>query len=137
MAECSKYWHFILSYGVLAGTGCALLSSVALSVIVQWFDRKRGLATGIVFMASSMGGIMFPLIMRVLFKEKGWAFGMRIVAGIVFILVLIGNVCIKGRKQDRTKVFVNPKEYVDPRFIYITAGLGCRFCRQSQHIPLN
>lgn len=58
LAECSKYWHFILCLGLLGGPAAAALTTTALAAVSHWFKDKRGLASGIV--SSPMGKRMRP-----------------------------------------------------------------------------
>ncbi|KAJ5369161.1 uncharacterized protein N7496_008921 [Penicillium cataractarum] len=46
LAECRLYWHFMLTLGVVMGSGSALLSTAAMAAVPQWFDRRVGLAMG-------------------------------------------------------------------------------------------
>ncbi len=58
---CSEYWQLLLSQGILVGvgTGCLFLPSVA--VLPQYFEKKRGLATGIGSSGSAIGMQFTPL----------------------------------------------------------------------------
>lgn len=51
----SHYWHFILTQGIVVGfgAGCVFLPSIA--VLPQWFERRRGLATGLGSSGSAIG----------------------------------------------------------------------------------
>ena len=126
-AECTQYWHFMLAYGVLAGVGCAIVSSIALAVIVQWFDQKRGLAMGIILTGSSIGGVTFPFIMRIIFERMSWANCMRVIGSIVCVMLLVGNVFIKRRITKKTHGFVSLDAFLDPKFVLVTIGLGGEF----------
>ena len=62
LAECKAYWHFMQALWLLCGSSSAFLTTTALAVVAHWFERKRGMGTGIAFAGSSIGGIAFPLI---------------------------------------------------------------------------
>ena len=51
----TKYWHFILSQGIVYGIGASGLFLPAMITASNWFEKKRGLATGIVSSGSSLG----------------------------------------------------------------------------------
>jgi len=36
LAECNKYWHFMLVYGILSGASSAFLTTTALAVVAHW-----------------------------------------------------------------------------------------------------
>ena len=63
---------FYLAYG----TGRVIFSSpmnIGSSVVVsRWFVRRRGRATGILFLSHSLGMITFPLIAGLVSKYRGW-----------------------------------------------------------------
>ncbi|KAK4217542.1 putative monocarboxylate transporter [Rhypophila decipiens] len=91
----------LLLWGVVMGTGAALCCTVAVSVLAHWFNRRRGLAAGVVFVGSSIGGAVFPLILRSTFGSIGWAWSMRIILLIVAVLLAIGNLLVRGRFKGR------------------------------------
>jgi len=77
-----SYVHFHLIYFVfsLGITMCGLLSSMV--IISNWFQKKRGLATGIFLVGSSAGNIIFPQVAAYLTPLHGW----RVAAlGIAFL----------------------------------------------------
>lgn len=123
--------HFallMLLWGVVMGVGAALCCTVALSVLAHWFEKRRGLAAGIVFVGSSVGGAVFPLVLRSTLGGVGWAWSMRIVALIVAALLGLGNVLIKGRvKGKRGSGTVDLRCFRDWRFVWATVGVFSKF----------
>lgn len=49
----------IFSYGLVVGLGCGLVYAATLTITCQYFDRKRGLALGIVTTGTSVGGFIY------------------------------------------------------------------------------
>ena len=128
LAQCRVYWQFMLVYGVLSGSSGAFLTTTALAVIAHWFERKRGMASGIAFVGSSVGGIAFPLILKPAFEHLSWSWAMRLVALIVLGLMGIGNLCIRGRLPPRkTGGSVDLKCFLDARFSWTTVGVSCKY----------
>ncbi|EER24844.1 Major Facilitator Superfamily protein [Coccidioides posadasii C735 delta SOWgp] len=126
LGECTKYWHFMLCFGVLAGISCAILTTVALSVISHWFEARRGLATGVAFMGTSLAGISFPLALNPILNRFSWAWSMRLLALVIFVLVFIGNLFIRGRlPTGKQKGVVSLKCFQDPKFTWATVGISC------------
>ena len=62
--------HLIYLVFSLAITMCGLLSCMV--IISNWFQQKRGLATGIFLVGSSAGNIIFPQIAAYLTPLYGW-----------------------------------------------------------------
>ncbi len=71
--------------------GCALVN--------QYFDRKKGTAMSVIIGAASFGGIIWPLILQALFDHPkiGFAWGVRIAALLLAILLTISNVLMRPR----------------------------------------
>jgi MFS family permease len=128
LGECKVYWQLMLVYGVLSGTSSAFLTTTALAVVAHWFEVKRGMASGITFVGSSVGGIMFPLVLKSVFEHLSWAWSLRIVALIVLVLMVIGNLCIRGRLPPRKNGgAVDLGCFQDARFSWATVGVACEF----------
>lgn len=127
LGECTKYWHFMLAYGVTAGIGNAIISTTAMAVLVHWFRKKRGLVNGIVMAGGSLGGVVFPLSMRPLFQKFGWANSIRILAGFISLLVITGNFCIKSRVLQKVEEYGQPKDFVRWRVVFVVIGIAGEF----------
>ena len=72
------------TYGVVGGisTGCTYIAS--LIIIAEWFDKKRGIATGITMAGSGVGSFVFPPLVGMLISKYDWRFAMSICACIIF-----------------------------------------------------
>ena len=79
---------FYLAYGL----GRVIFSSplnIGPSVVVsRWFVRRRGLATGFLFLSHSLGMITFPLIAGLVIKYRGWEDAWIALGVLVWILAL-------------------------------------------------
>ena len=79
---------FYLAYG----TGRVLFSSplnIGPSVVVsRWFVRRRGRATGMLFLSHSLGMITFPLIAGLVIKYRGWEDAWIVLGVLVWVLAL-------------------------------------------------
>lgn len=92
LSLCKTYWQIILAQGVAFGLATSGLSLPAMTLATQWFSTKRGLAVGIVSCGSSLGGVVFPLIIPILVERVGFASAVRWVALLQGILLVIANV---------------------------------------------
>ncbi|KAJ5401123.1 hypothetical protein N7465_011612 [Penicillium sp. CMV-2018d] len=124
LAESHLYWHFVLTLGVLSGTGAALLSTVALASVPQWFDRKAALAIGISMSGAGLGGVIFPFVLRAGFSNMGYKWTIRLMALLVLILGVLGTVLVKARlPKGRSKSTINLRSLQDARFTWLTFGI--------------
>ena len=95
-------WHFSIAYGVLAGAGISLLGYASHAAFIpRWFERKRGLATGI-----AMSGIGFGMLLIIPLVESaivrfGWRFSYMLLGAMVLLVVgPLNAVFARKRPQD-------------------------------------
>ncbi|KAK6814206.1 hypothetical protein RU639_009956 [Aspergillus parasiticus] len=62
LSVCTEYYQIFLSFSILMGIGSSLLLTLSMGCVVYWFMERRGLASGMVFIGGSFGGVIFPLI---------------------------------------------------------------------------
>ncbi|KAF2221611.1 major facilitator superfamily domain-containing protein [Elsinoe ampelina] len=124
LGSCTKYWHFLLVFGVLGGAGTSLIFTPAISSIGHWFLARRGLATGIAISGGGLGGVIFPLMLQSLFDRLSFAWATRIM-GIIFVLLFaVANLLIRSRLAPKpgSSVFPSPRVFRDPAFTLTTFG---------------
>lgn len=64
----------IFSYGIVVGLGCGLVYTATLTITCQYFDKRRGLALGIVTTGTSVGAFLYATLQNkliVLFGLSG------------------------------------------------------------------
>ncbi|KAJ7672542.1 MFS general substrate transporter [Mycena polygramma] len=98
ICEPNHYYQVFLSQGIGMGIGMGLLFVPAVSLPSHYFRSKRSLVMGMVFAGSSLGGVVFPIVLNHLINGPvGFAWGIRIVAFITAILLVIGNLLTRPR----------------------------------------
>lgn len=97
LAQCSKYWHFMLCMSVLGGISSAIITTVSISVLSHWFNQRRAFTSGICMGGSSAGGAIIPLILRKLFPKYGWTWSIRVIGFIALGCYSVGIALVKGR----------------------------------------
>ncbi|ROW01303.1 hypothetical protein VMCG_05981 [Cytospora schulzeri] len=134
MAECTQYWHFMLTIGIWGGIGAGILSTIGVAVIGKWFVRRRGLAMGIALCGSSIGGIVMPLMLRKLLPSVGWAWSIRILGFLIAAVLLVGSMCLQhplpqqtseaSEQQRRKRVALNFMALTSGTFTFVTIGIA-------------
>lgn len=87
LSLCSTYYQIFLAQGVGLGISFGLLFNLAVSVPTHWFMKRRATALGIQAAGSSVGGVIFPILIRRLLTEIGYGWTMRLIGfGALIIL---------------------------------------------------
>lgn len=77
-------WMFYLC-SLLLGVSLAFLMTLPLSMIVSnWFEEKRGIAMGVTFMGSGLGGMIFNPIVSTIITDFGWRAAYRSMSFVMF-----------------------------------------------------
>ncbi|KAL1840931.1 hypothetical protein VTK73DRAFT_3624 [Phialemonium thermophilum] len=97
----SKYYQFLLAQGVCSAIGVAAIFQPSINCIPGWFFKKRGAAYGVVATGSSLGGIIFPIMISRLINQVGYGWALRSAAFLILALVLIANATVRSRLPPR------------------------------------
>ena len=99
---CTEYYQFFLAQGLFLGFSMSFLFTPALATVSRYFVRHRGLALGITVSGSSIGGIIWPIMLDRLLNIDGVSFGwtMRIAGFMMLPLLVIA--CLTVRSPSRT-----------------------------------
>ncbi|KAJ5523972.1 hypothetical protein N7494_010622 [Penicillium frequentans] len=125
LAQCSKYWHFMLCLGILGGISSAVITTVSISVLSHWFFRRRGLASGICMAGSSAGGATIPLLLRALFQSYGWLWSIRIVAFMALGCYTLGAFLVQGRlpRNSNSRATIDIRALASPRLCFLAVAV--------------
>ncbi len=85
----------------------------AMNSVGTWFHKNRALAFGVMASGSSLGGVIFPIMIKRLVAEVGFAWAMRTAAFLVLALLIYANLTVKSRLPPNPKPW-SLKEFADP-----------------------
>jgi MFS family permease len=88
MAGMQGWWQFAIAWAVI-GLGVAGLGDIAVgAVVAQWVRRGRGLALGVVYTGSNLGGAIATRSVAALTDRAGWRLGVGAlaIAGVAVLL---------------------------------------------------
>ncbi|KAM0751416.1 putative monocarboxylic acid transporter [Meredithblackwellia eburnea MCA 4105] len=95
-AFATKPWHLVLTLGTMYPFS-GLLYLPAATLLFEWFAAKRGLASGIMYAGTGLGGTVFPYCVNYLTKKFGYK-AATVALGIGFgILAALALLPIKPR----------------------------------------
>ncbi|KAJ7584045.1 MFS general substrate transporter [Mycena floridula] len=99
ISDPTKYYQIYLAQGLGMGIGAGLLYVPAIAVQGQHFRKHRALAMGFVVAGSSVGGVVFPIMLNQLFEDpSGFKWGVRASAFVVLVLLVLANLLMATNK---------------------------------------
>jgi MFS family permease len=121
----TKYYQLLLSQGVCSAIGVAAVFMCAITTISEWFTKRRGLAFGVMATGSSVGGVVFPIMMSNMIRTVGYGWAMRTAAFLILVLLIIANLTLKSRRV-RVQTKLPRQSLVQPfrELTFVTLCLG-------------
>ncbi|RAO69110.1 uncharacterized protein BHQ10_005122 [Talaromyces amestolkiae] len=110
---CKDYYQFFLSQSVVSGIGASFIFTPALSAPQTYFRKRRGVAAGLSVAGSSLGGVIFPLMVQHLLPQVGFGWTMRICAFLILGMLVIANTCISSALPHKPRPF-HIMQYIAP-----------------------
>ncbi|KAF9375457.1 hypothetical protein CPB97_011448, partial [Podila verticillata] len=92
-----ELWQLYLAQGVLFGLGAGMSIFTSIAIPVQWFNKRRGLASGITVAGSGVGGAALAPLNRFLISKVGFRWALRVMGMSFVVIILSVLVCIRTR----------------------------------------
>ncbi|CZS94982.1 related to monocarboxylate transporter [Rhynchosporium graminicola] len=121
---CTSLYQFLLAQGILGGISLGLSMAPAMAATGQYFDKKRGAAMGLAIGGSSIGGVLFPIILSKMLNSSSLSFGwtVRILGFIMIALMIPAGAAIRPRLPPRKNKFFLPEAFKDPQYSLLIAS---------------
>jgi MFS family permease len=74
----------------------------AVSAISHFFKKRRSFALGILATGSSIGGVIYPILLNKLFPSIGFGWTVRAAAFLTLAMLFVANLTIRTRLPPRT-----------------------------------
>ena len=131
----TEVWQLFFSQGLCCGIGYSLAYNAGVSVVGQWFDKKRGLALGLAMSGSGLGQFIMVNFTSSLLNSKGWRgtlqytslieiLGLAFCAVIVRKLYATSTVATKTTKDNNNLTMLKQAKmlFKDRHFFYLYFG---------------
>lgn len=134
----TEYYQILLAQGVCSPIGISCLFTPATYCIITWFHRRRGLAMGIISAGSSLGGVIFPILIDHLINEVGFGWAIRISAFLILAMLIFSNLTVRSRippfPKDLALVgYVKPLQ----ERVYLLTSLGSFLFYLGMFLPID
>ncbi|CAA7266083.1 unnamed protein product [Cyclocybe aegerita] len=120
---CKEYYQYILAQGVLFGLGVGLLFYPSLASVSTHFSKYCATALGIAAAGSSLGGVVYPIMLQHLFETVGFGWGVRIsglISGVGCALATLMTTSLSAQKKPAP--YFDLKTIADVPFALLAAG---------------
>jgi len=87
-SQCTQLWHFYLVSVIVGAFGAGTSTLPASILLTNWFNDKRGLAMGIAFTGSGIGGMLCNPLAQWVINNYNWQMA-YIVLAVLFLAVTV------------------------------------------------
>ncbi|KAJ7496787.1 MFS general substrate transporter [Mycena latifolia] len=101
IAHPDRFYQIYLAQGLCMGLGAGMLYVPALAVQAHYWRDRRAVAMGIVVSGTSVGGIIFPIMLNNLFKDSAFGWGVRDSTFLTLGILVFANLFIKDKPAVR------------------------------------
>lgn len=115
---CTEYWQIILAQGICVGIGAGMCFITSVAIVGTYFSTRRSTAIGLAATGSSIGGIIYPVVLKRLIDQIGLPWAVRVMAFIMLGTLMISVAVMKPRLPPRKSgSFINVETIRDPVFV--------------------
>lgn len=87
--------------GIIRGLAASLFAMVPVNVLLNnWFEKRHGLITGIVFSFSGIAGVVFNTVLGNVIEGSGWQAAYFIVAIVILVMAVPAGIVINYRPEN-------------------------------------
>ncbi len=89
LSQLTTPWQLYLFYGILVGIGLSTHDVITLSTIARWFDKRRGMMTGLVKVGTGAGQLLFPLLATIIISMVGWRHAYLVIGSSCLVILVV------------------------------------------------
>lgn len=121
--------HLIVSQGIFYAIGGSLAYSPTIQFMDEWFVKRKGLAFGVMWAGTGLGGVLIPLLLQFLLNKYGFRTTLRVWSGVLFVATAPLLIYLKPRvplgQASRPKPF-NFRFMMTKGFMLLQLGNVCQ-----------
>ena len=97
----SQTWQFIIIWGVIIGLGSSLFLTVLSPFVANnWFEKRRGLAVGILTASTATGQLVLLPLLAIIIENYSWRWAIGLIMLLSAIMFLIILLFMKNKPKD-------------------------------------
>ncbi|XP_048242827.1 monocarboxylate transporter 12-B-like isoform X3 [Haliotis rufescens] len=132
-------------YGVLTGAGVSLMYTASTVIVLQYFDKKRGLAMSISSLGEGVGMLVLPPLTYLLIETYSWRGAFLVTAGITLNAAVFGllfkpppylSKAVQNNTQRRKKDMLQSFKHLLHKKLFFLFALGSFLVHAGYTVPL-
>ncbi|KAL2833572.1 major facilitator superfamily domain-containing protein [Aspergillus pseudoustus] len=125
LSLCKAYWQVLLAQGFTVGIGAGCLFVPCVSLLPTYFSTKLGAALGLAVSGSSLGGVIYPIVLNRLLGPLGFGWSVRVIGFIAMGTLLIPIAIMRQRvKPPKARALIDLSAFTDlPYMTFVAGGL--------------
>ncbi|KAI0193461.1 monocarboxylate permease-like protein, mch4 [Astrocystis sublimbata] len=124
LSASTQFYQVLLSQGFAIGIGAGLLFTPTVSLLPTYFSTHIGLAVGIASSGSSLGGVIYPIVLSKLIDQVGFPWAVRAVGFIALGTFILPLVVMRIRVEPpKPRSVIDWTVFTDGPFIIFTLGI--------------
>ena len=96
----NSVWQLYLTQGTLVGLGIGFTYVPSITVVSQWFDKRRSLANGICSAGSGIGGLIFSFATQAMIDQLSLAWALRVIGIVSGAMNLLATALVRDRNKN-------------------------------------
>ncbi|KAL5463112.1 hypothetical protein PMIN06_001349 [Paraphaeosphaeria minitans] len=126
MSAAKNYWQLLLTQGICTGIGGGIFFMPVMSLVATYFAKRRGLAVGLVTVGNSVGGMIYPTVVRQLLPQVGFGWTVRVLGFVNVVCLTVVIAFTKPRLPPRKSGPLWDKDSLkDIPYILFVLGICC------------
>lgn len=124
LSLCREYWQVVLAQGFIIGVGAGCLFVPCVSLLPTYFSRHVGLALGVAYSGSSLGGVIYPIVLYRLIGPLGFPWAVRVMGFISLGTFVLPLMVMRIRVQPPTpRGFIDWAAFTDIPYMALVTAL--------------
>lgn len=128
LSICDTYWQVFLAQAICVGLGAGALFVPTLAILPTYFTTRMSIAIGIAASGSSLGGVIYPILLHRLLPRIGFGWAVRVIAFFALFGLLISSAVMRVRVVPSThRKMLDLSALKQPTFVTFTSGILVAF----------
>jgi predicted MFS family arabinose efflux permease len=118
LSLCHNYWQVFLAQGVCIGLGPGMLFVPSVAILSQYFRKRIALSVGVAAAGSSLGGVIYPIVLHRLLRQVGFGWAVRTLGFIALATLVVPNVVMRMRVLPKgRRAFLDLTAFRSPEYV--------------------